>query len=57
MNRMSIVFVASLVLAVINSLAKPQPREANLSTMTDVSFHTTSGFNIAGILIALYCVW
>ncbi|WP_151955439.1 sodium/sugar symporter [Sphingomonas sp. EC-HK361] len=61
-NRMSIVFLASLLLAVAVSLLKPQPRERNLITMQGVSFRTSAGFNIAGvvivaILIALYYIW
>lgn len=62
MNRMMIVFFASLALAVIVSLAKPAHSERNLITMEGVSFRTTAGFNIAGviiiaILIALYAIW
>lgn len=62
MNRMMIVFFLSLALAVIVSLARPAPAENNLITMQGVSFRTTSGFNIAGvviiaILIALYTTW
>jgi SSS family solute:Na+ symporter len=61
-NRMGIVFLASLALAVIVSLAKPARRESNLITMQGVSFRTTTGFNIAAviivvILIALYATW
>lgn len=62
MNRMSIVFLMSLALAVLVSLIRPQPREANLITMQGVTFRTTTGFNIAAIsivaiLIVLYYVW
>ncbi len=61
-NRMSIVFAASLVLAIVVSLARPQPRETNLIAMRGVSFRTSTGFNIAGalivaILVALYYIW
>jgi SSS family solute:Na+ symporter len=61
-NRMGIVFLASLALAVIVSLARPARRDANLITMQGVSFRTTAGFNIAAIviiliLIALYATW
>ena len=62
MNRMMIVFFVSLGMAVIVSLARPAPAENNLITMQGVSFKTTSGFNIASvviiaILIALYATW
>lgn len=62
MNRMMIVFFASLVLAVIVSLARPARADSNRITMQGVSFGTTIGFNIAGmiviaILTALYATW
>ena len=62
MNRMMIVFFASLALAVIISLARPAKLESNRISMDDVSFRTTRGFNIAGvviiaILIILYATW
>ena len=62
MNRMMIVFFASLALAVIVSLARPARAERNLITMEGVSFRTTTGFNVAAaiiiaILIALYWTW
>ncbi|NIJ22442.1 SSS family solute:Na+ symporter [Sphingomonas naasensis] len=62
MNRMMIVFFASLALAVIVSLARPARSESNLITMEGVSFRTTTGFNVAAviiilILIALYATW
>jgi SSS family solute:Na+ symporter len=61
-NRMGIVFLASLALAVIVSLLRPARAESNRIVMTGVSFRTTAGFNIAavlivGILIALYATW
>ncbi|MFV3074843.1 sodium:solute symporter family transporter, partial [Niveispirillum fermenti] len=62
MNRMSIVFIASLLLAVIISLALKSRGGANRISMRGVSFATPSTFNIAGIgviliLIALYATW
>lgn len=62
MNRMMIVFFVSLALAVIVSLVKPAKADSNRITMQGVSFGTTTGFNIAGvvivlILIALYATW
>ena len=62
MNRMSVVFFASLALAVVVSLARPQPSSANLVTREGVTFRTTTGFNVGAviviaILIALYATW
>ena len=62
MDRMLIVFFASLALAVIVSLARPARADSNRIIMQGVSFATTKGFNIAGvlvilILIALYATW
>jgi SSS family solute:Na+ symporter len=62
MNRMAMVFFAALALAVIVSLAKPVRAERNLITMRGVSFRTSTGFNVAAviivaILIALYATW
>ena len=62
MNRMSIVFAVSLVLAVAVSLIKPTASGNNRITMQGVSFATTRGFNIAAvaivaILVALYATW
>ena len=61
-NRMSIVFFASLALAVVVSLARPTGADINRITMQGVSFRTTTGFNIAAVviivaLIALYATW
>ena len=62
MHRMAIAFAASLLLAILTSLAWPQPRAANLITMRGVSFRTSAGFDIAAgmivaMLVALYYVW
>ncbi|UZK64659.1 sodium/sugar symporter [Sphingomonas sp. M1-B02] len=62
MNRMMIVFFASLALAVIVSLARPAHADSNRIQMQGVSFRTTTSFNIAAviivlILIALYATW
>jgi len=61
-NRMGIVFLASLALAVIVSLARPAARGSNRIRMEGVRFNTTTGFNIAAvviilILIGLYATW
>lgn len=62
MNRMGLVFLISLALAVGISLAVRGRGDANRVTMEGVSFRTTTTFNIAGvgvilILIALYATW
>jgi len=59
LNRMAIVFLLALGLAVIVSLIRPAGREANRVAMAGVSFRTPPVFNVAGlgvvlILIALY---
>ncbi|MET3710621.1 SSS family solute:Na+ symporter [Sphingomonas trueperi] len=61
-NRMGIVFLASLALAVIVSLARPAAGGSNRIRMEGVRFRTTAGFNIAAavivlILIGLYATW
>ncbi|MEN2787241.1 sodium/solute symporter [Sphingomonas qilianensis] len=62
MNRMLFVFLVSLALAVIVSLARPARVEKNVVTMQGVSFRTSGAFNIGAlgvvlILIALYATW
>ena len=62
MNRMSIVFFASLALAVVVSLARPAAAGSNRITMQGVDFRTTTGFKIAsavivGILVLLYATF
>lgn len=61
MNRMGVVFLASLALAVLVSLAG-KPTHSSLIKMQGVSFRTTAGFNIAAtvillVLIGLYATW
>lgn len=61
-NRMSIVFVTSLALAVAVSLVRPAPATRNLITMQGVSFRTSTGFNVSAliivaILVTLYATW
>nr|WP_315380109.1 sodium/sugar symporter [uncultured Sphingomonas sp.] len=61
-NRMGIVFLASLALAVIVSLARPAAGGSNRIRMEGVRFNTTIGFNVAAavivlILIGLYATW
>ena len=62
MDRMGVVFLIALALAVVISLLKPQTREANQIVTEGVDYRTSAGFNIGGvgvicILIALYATW
>jgi SSS family solute:Na+ symporter len=62
MNRMLVVFLAALVLAVIVSLARPQAAAANRIETKGLDYKTSGSFNIFGlgvilILIALYATW
>jgi SSS family solute:Na+ symporter len=61
-NRMGVVFLVSLVLAVVVSLAtQPRPGTDTIDT-TNVRYKTSTGFNVGAlgvilILIALYATW
>jgi SSS family solute:Na+ symporter len=62
LDRMGLVFLASLGLAVVASLLTPAKAGTNLIVTKDVSFATPASFNIASlgvilILIALYATW
>jgi SSS family solute:Na+ symporter len=62
MNRMGLVFVVSLVLAVIVSLTTPQRPGNDTIDTSNVRYRTSGGFNIGAlavvlILIALYATW
>ncbi len=62
MNRMSIVFAAALVLAILVSLARPQAAASNRIETRGLGYATSPSFNVlsAGvvmILIALYATW
>jgi solute:Na+ symporter, SSS family len=62
MNRMGLVFLISLALAVVVSLVAKGRGDANRVSMEGVSFRTPGIFNVAGIgvilvLIALYATW
>ena len=62
MNRMGLVFLITLALAVLISLAQRARPSASRITMEGVTFHTPAAFNIAGvgvilILIALYATY
>lgn len=62
MNRMGVVFVVSLVLAVIVSVATPQRPGTDTIETSGVRYSTSASFNIGAlgvmlILIALYAAW
>ena len=63
MDRMGLVFLLALALAVAVSLLRPAPaRESNRIETYDVSYRTTSGFNVGAIgvvlvLVGLYAAW
>jgi SSS family solute:Na+ symporter len=60
-NRMGVVFVCALIIAVVVSRLRPARAGADM-IRTDVDFATSTGFNIGGvgviaILVALYTIW
>jgi SSS family solute:Na+ symporter len=57
LNRMSIVFFLSLALAVVVSLARPARVGSNRISMEGVSFRTTTGFNIAALIVCAILVF
>jgi SSS family solute:Na+ symporter len=62
MNRMGVVFLVSLVLAVVVSLVTPQRPGTDTIDTADVRYKTSAGFNVGAlavilILIALYATW
>jgi SSS family solute:Na+ symporter len=62
MDRMGLVFLASLALAVVISLIKPAPAERSRIDTTGISYQTSTGFNIGAlgviaVLIVLYATW
>ncbi|MCG6119857.1 MAG: sodium transporter, partial [Blastomonas sp.] len=62
LDRMGIVFVAALVIAILLSYAMPASAGSDRIRTDNVSFDTQRGFNVASIaivaiLIALYATW
>ena len=62
MNRMSIVFLVAVILAVGASLLRPQATAANRIATRDLRYATSPSFNILGagvvmVLVALYATW
>jgi SSS family solute:Na+ symporter len=61
-NRMGVVFLVSLALAVVVSLATPQRPDVDTIDTSNVRYKTSTGFNAGAlgvilILIALYATW
>ena len=61
-NRMGVVFLISLLLAVAVSLATPQRKGTDTIETAGVRYRTSAGFNIGAlgvilVLIALYATW
>lgn len=62
MDRMGVVFLATLALGVVVSLVRPQAAAANHVVTDDVDYATAASFNVAAvgvvaILVALYATW
>ena len=62
LDRMAVVFVLALVLAIVLSLLRPATAAQNQIRTIGLRFNTTAGFNIGAagvvlILIALYTAW
>ena len=62
MNRMGLVFLLALVIAIGVSLARPHVTESNRIATRDVSYRTTGVFNAGAlgvllVLTALYTIW
>lgn len=62
MNRVGVVFIASLLAAILVSLVVPQKATTLPISFAGVSYKTTMGFNIAAFgviafLIAVYAIW
>jgi solute:Na+ symporter, SSS family len=62
MDRMGLVFLLALVLAIGLSFASPIASHANRIQMSEVRFRTSTAFNVGAggvmvILVALYTAW
>ncbi|MCY3197827.1 sodium:solute symporter family transporter, partial [Acinetobacter baumannii] len=62
MNRVAVVFVVSLIAAVIVSLLVPAKPDAMKIKLDKISYKTSLGFNLAGVgviafLILVYWIW
>ena len=61
-DRVGLVFLASVVLAVITSVVEGNRDQENSVDLQDVNFSITTGYNLAAlgvilILIGLYATW
>jgi len=62
MDRMGVVFLLALALAITVSLARPVPAIANRIDITGIDYRTSTAFNVAAlgvviVLVALYATW
>jgi SSS family solute:Na+ symporter len=62
MDRVGLVFVLALVLAVVVSLVTPPQTDRNFIETRELSYETSTTFNAASvgvgaILVALYAIW
>ncbi|HKX22250.1 MAG TPA: sodium transporter, partial [Rhizorhapis sp.] len=62
LDRMGLVFLVALALAVLISLMVPARANANRIVTSDISYGTSATFNMAGLgvvllLIAFYATW
>jgi solute:Na+ symporter, SSS family len=61
-NRMGVVFIVSLALAIVVSLGTPGRPGADTIDTSNVRYKTSAGFNVGAlgvilILVALYATW
>ena len=62
MNRVGVVFVVSLIAAVVVSLLVPAKPDAMKIKLDQISYRTSLGFNLAAVgvvafLIVVYTIW
>ena len=62
MDRVGLVFLLCILIAVVISLIENKGRHENAIDLGDIDFHTSGGFNVAAlavtlILVALYTTW
>ncbi len=62
MDRVGLVFLACVAIAVVISLVENKGRHENAIELGDIDFRTSTGFNLAGVavslvLVALYAAW
>ena len=62
MDRVGLVFISCLLLAIVVSLYQNQGEQANAVKLDDIQFSTRSSFNLSAalvslILVAFYAAW